>query len=158
MDKKDFSCLKQKDICYLFQITRKTVYNWGQLNCPVNKDKSYDLRDVIVWRLNRVQAENVDESKSDLDKQKLTQQIRKLELEIAEKEKKTITREKFEDIQRNQAAELMEFVKSGFMRNSMAMIMKLGLSAKKLQTFNEVMSEFMKAMFDAFIAGGEEIE
>ena len=158
MEKSAFNCLKQKDIMYIFGIDRKTVFNWMKYGCPVSEDKSFDLREVVKWKISRVEAEGVDEAKGDLDKRKLIQQIRKLELEIAEKEKKTITREKFEDIQRKQAHELMDFVKSGFMRNSLAMIMKLGLAANMLQKFNEVMAEFMKAMFDAFIEGGEDIE
>jgi phage terminase Nu1 subunit (DNA packaging protein) len=158
MDENAWKCLKQKDIKHLFAITRKTVFNWTKYGCPVNDDKSFDLRSVIKWRESRIEEKKEDTDKVDLDKQKLVKQIRKLELEIADKEKKTISREKFEEIQRKQATELMDFVKGGFKRNSLKIISELGLSAAALVKFNDVMDGFMKQMFDAFIKSGKELD
>ena len=72
--------------------------------------------------------------------------------------KKTISREKFEVIQRNQATELMDYVKGGYKRNSLTICANLGLSADKLLKLNDVMDIFMKDMFDAFIEGGKDID
>jgi len=150
--------LKKVEVSDIFGIDKKTVYNWIKSGCPKNDDETYSLRNIIRWRDERLEEAKKDDTTKDLDKKILIQRIRKLELEIAEKEKKTIPREKFEEIQRNQATELMDFVKGGFKRNSLTIISKLGLRAGKLLKFNEVMDEFMKAMFDAFIEGGKDID
>lgn len=154
----DIYKLKKKDICTIFDVTEKTIFNWVKYGCPRNDDDSFDLKNVIAWYVKRIEESKEDSSKIDLDKKKLVKQIRKLELEIADKEKKTISREKFEEIQRNQATELMDYVKGGFKRNSLTMIANLGLSADKLQKYNDVMDKFMKDMFDAFIEGGKDID
>ena len=158
MDKNALNGLKQKDIEYVFDITRKTVFNWMKYGCPVNKDKTFDLREVMRWKTKREESEKKDESTKELDKKMLVQKIRKLELEIADKEKKTITREKFEDIQRRQANELMEFLTNGFKRNSPVICAKLGLSGDKIVKYNEVMDDFIKHAMDSFVEGGEDIE
>jgi phage terminase Nu1 subunit (DNA packaging protein) len=154
----DINKLKKLDIAFIFDITEKTVFNWIKYGCPRNEDDSFDLKDVLKWYYERLEEKKEDVAKLDLDKKKLTKQIRKLELEIADKEKKTIPREKFEEIQRNQATELMDYVKGGYKRNSLTMMAKLGISPERLLEFNEVMDGFMKAMFDAFIEGGKDID
>ena len=150
--------LKKLEVSDIFGITEKTVFNWIKYGCPKNEDETYSLKDIIEWRNKRIEEDKKDETTKELDRKMLVQRIRKLELEIADKEKKTISREKFEEIQRKQATELMEFVKGGFKRNSLKMISELGLSADKLIKFNDVMDGFMKQMFDAFVEGGKEIE
>ena len=154
----DIKKLKERDIEDIFDISHKTAYNWIKYGCPRNTDDSFDLKEVVVWWRNRIESKKDDESKVDLDKKKLVQQIKKLELEIADKEKKTITREKVEDIQRNQAHGLMEFLTNGFKRNSPVICAKLGLSGDKIVKYNEVMDDFIKQATDAFSEGGEDIE
>jgi len=156
---KSLTKLKRTDLAVIFDVTETTITNWVKSNCPRNeKDKTFSLVDVIQWRTEKLSKLPVLSDKNSLEIERLRSQIEKLNLEIAEKKLKTITREKFEEIQRNQASELMDFVKSGFMRNSLEMIMKLGLAANMLQKFNEVMAEFMKEMFDAFVLSGIDID
>lgn len=154
----DINKLKKLDIAFVFDVTEKTIFNWIKYGCPRNEDDSFDLRDVLKWYAQRIEESKEDSSKVDLDKKKLIKQIRKLELEIADKEKKTIPREKFEEIQRTQATELMDFVKGGYKRNSLTMCANLGLTADKLPKLNDVMDKYNKDMFDAFTEGGKNID
>jgi len=150
--------ITRTELAAIFNITEQSVGNWVKSGCPRAKNKTFDLPSVISWREKKLTERAVVTDRAELEVERLRNQVEKLSLEIEDKKRLTISREKFEEIQRNQATELMDFVKGGFKRNSLTIISKLGLRAGKLLKFNEVMDGFMKAMFDAFIEGGKDID
>ena len=150
--------LKKRDISIIFGVTEKTVFNWVKYGCPRNEDDSFTLKTVIGWKLADIQNEAMDEDKLAIEKRKMLKQIRKLELEIEDKELKTISREKFENIQREQAKEMKAFVTEGYKRNIQTMMAKLGIGADKIDKFTEIWDDFIKQMMDAFVKGGKEIK
>lgn len=48
----NFSKLTQRQTGVAFGITGKTVQRWTDIGCPRNSDKTYDLKNVIGWKIN----------------------------------------------------------------------------------------------------------
>lgn len=157
--------LNKTQMSGLFGVSIQTIADWVKKGCPRYKDTSakgqpmaYDLGSVIRWRMEWLKTQSKAVSKDDLDTEKLKEQIRKLQLENAEREKKTISREKFEQIQRKQAQEIMNFFTEGYKRNAQLMMKNLGVAANKLVEFLEVWDAFMKEALDKFVESGRDIE
>jgi len=148
--------LKRGDIASIFGISETSVDNMVKRGCPRNQDKSFDLKSVIRYREKNIKEQAPSSDKSELELEKMQSQIEKLNLEILDKKKKTISREKFEEIQRNQASELMDFLKNGYKRNSPVLCSRIGI--QNITAFNEEMDGFVKACMDAFIKGGKDID
>jgi len=157
--------LNQTQVADLFGVSRITVNEWTKIGCPRFKDTgakgtpfAYDLGSVIRWRMDWLATKHKVEGRDNLNEKKLQEQIKKLELENAEREKKTITRERFEQIQRKQAQELMGFITEGYKRNAQLMMKEIGIPASKLVNFLEVWDGFVKEAMDKFVESGEDIE
>lgn len=149
--------LKQKDIVHFFGVVRSTVQEWVKDGLPCDNGV-YDLKTTILWRIDQVKNYmRKEDDKDELDKERLRETIRKLQIDNADKEKKTIPRDRFEQIQREQAQALMTFVTDGYKRNSQVMMNKLGVRADKITDFNEVWDDFIKQMMDAFVARGKDV-
>lgn len=157
--------LQQVQICELFSVDRSSVNDWVKKGCPTFKDTSipgrptaYDLGSVIRWRMEWIAKRHDVTDKSNLETKRLKEQIKKLELENADREKKTVTRERFEQIQRKQAHELMNFFTEGYKRNAQLMMKNIGIPANKLVDFLEVWDGYVKEAMDKFVSSGEDIE
>ena len=154
----------QKQISDLFGVTQQTISDWIKKGCPRYKDTAgrgqpfaYDLGSVIRWRMEWLKSQSKVTNKEDLDTEKLKEQIKKLQLENADREKKTVTRERFEQIQRKQAQEIMGYFTDGYKRNAQLMMRELGLPANKLVEFLETWDVYMKEAMDKFVSSGEDI-
>lgn len=157
--------LQQIQIANLFDVSDETIRNWVKTGCPRWKDTSqsgapfvYDLGSVIRWRMEWIAQRHDVTDKTGLETKRLKEQIKKLELENADREKKTVTRERFEQIQRKQAHELMNFLTESYKRNAQLMMKNIGIPANKLVDFLEVWDGYVKEAMDKFVSSGEDIE
>jgi len=157
--------LNQQQICVLFDVTRQAINKWIKKGFPYyfaegvsDGVKYYDLIECIKWRTNELKSKSLGSEKDDLEIDRLRKQIRKLELENADKERKTISRERFEEIQRTQAHELMTFLTEGYKKNAQKMMTKLNLPGTVLAKFLEVWDEYMKTALKKFVESGVDIE
>ena len=152
----NINILKKKDIAFIFKITPRAVYSWTKTGCPRNKDESYNLRDVIEWRESQSSITTPEEEKYGVELQKLRNQNRKLELEIEDKEAKTISKDKFKEIQQRQSDALMNYLTDGFKRNSQELYSEIK-KTKSVKSFLEVFDGFIKFAMDRFVEGGVDI-
>lgn len=152
----NINILKKKDIAYIFDVQPRAVYVWTKEGCPRNIDESYNLRDVVQWRESKIKIPTSGDEKYEIEIQKLRNHNRKLELEIEEKEGKTISRERFIEIQQQQASSLMHYLTDGFKRNSQELYSKLK-KAKSIQSFLEIFDGFIKQAMNKFTGSGLDI-
>ena len=145
--------LKRKDIAFIWDVTPKTVHNWLLAGCPRSDDETYDLSSVIKWRESSLKVEPDDE-KLKQEILKLQNQNRKLELDIQEKERRTMPRDKVEEIMHTQAQELRNFLTSGYKRNAELMMRALGVPGTKKMEFLTVWDDYVKQAMDAFLESG----
>ncbi len=156
--------LNQAQIASLFGLSRETIRDWVKKGCPNYKDTGlgtpivYDLGSVIRWRMDWLTKKHEVTDIDGLSIERLKEQIKKLQLENAEREKKTVTKERFEQVQRKQALELMGFFTSGYKRNAQRMMKELELPATKLVDFLEIWDAYMKEALDIFVSSGKDIE
>lgn len=47
----DIERMQRKDIAYVFQVSVSTTHEWTKAGMPRRKDKKFNLRDVIQWRV-----------------------------------------------------------------------------------------------------------
>jgi len=151
------SCL-QLHVLKAMAIVRDTIRRWHNEGCTRNEDGSYNLPDVIKWRINKEKKKQAQKGdpKRDIEIEKLTAQTEKLKIEIGDMQKKTIPREKVEEIMRKQAIELNLYLTEGYKRNGTELMMKIKES-ETLRAFLSIMDEFFKEMMDNFVKGGEDI-
>jgi len=82
----DFSNIPMKAIARLFGVDISTVGKW---ECPRLSNGNYDAAAVVQWYLDKTKKE--PNGKTDLEKEKLRLQCEKLELEIVDRQKNSIT-------------------------------------------------------------------
>jgi len=152
----NINILKKKDIAFLFDVLPRAVYAWTQKGCPRNKDESYNLREVIKWRESQLSVSTPGEEKFEIELQKLKNQNRKLELEIDDKEAKTISKDKFKEIQQRQSDAMLNYLTDGFKRNSQELFAKIK-KTKSVKGFLEVFDGFIKVAMDRFVKSGVDI-
>ena len=161
-DLRNINALQQKDVTYIFGRSRATVQEWvKKKSCPVKsdgKDSYYNLLDVIQWREKFItegrEGSEGKDAKYNEEVLKLQNQNKKYKLEIEDKEKKTISRERHEEIQQIQAQALMSFLTNGYQRNAPEMMRDLGLPADKMPDFIEAWDKFIKSAMDSFVDSG----
>jgi len=149
--------LQRIELIAIFAVTEKTVYNWTNYGCPKGDDGRYNLTDVIKWREKNLKESRGDNAKQAAELRKLENQNAKLELEIANLEKKTIPREKVEEIFKRAETEIKLFMTDGFKKNALEIWSKIK-KVNTLQDFIKIFEDFFKQAMDAFIKGGEDIE
>jgi phage terminase Nu1 subunit (DNA packaging protein) len=146
-------------IMEVMDITKPTIARWLEDGCPRNADGTYNLKMVIDWRIKREKERWLKQGdpKRDAEIEKIKNQNEKLLLEIQEMRRQNISRERFEDIQRRQASELMAFLSEGYKRIAQELMAALGMKLDTIDKFNAVMDEFVKKATDAFIQSGEDL-
>jgi len=149
--------LQRIQLIAIFSVTEKTVFNWTNMGCPRNEEGSYNLTEVIKWRETGLKQSRGDNAKQAAELRKLENQNAKLELEIANLEKKTIPREKVEEIFKRAETEIKLFMTDGFKKNALEIWSKIK-KVNTLQDFIKIFEDFFKQAMDAFIKGGEDIE
>ena len=102
MKKKVFSIanawqMTQRDIARVFGIARQTCAQWsGPQKCPRNEDKTYNLTDVIQWKMTRLEEENCGSENDNPELRRLrTIKANREELKYFEEKKEYV---KIEDI------------------------------------------------------------
>lgn len=89
----DIERMAQKDIAYVFQVSTAAVRQWLNADMPRRKDKKYDLRDVIQWRIeSKAKLSGTRASQQALTKLR-DEQGRIARLKRMEKEGKLVDRE-----------------------------------------------------------------
>lgn len=155
-----FDNLKQKYLCLAFGKSRQAVLQWLKDGCPQNENKLYSLRDVIQWRENKlnsgVEVGEVGEKKKLADLEKVQKSTEKLELEIANMQKKTMPRERVEELFKAAETNLTLFLVDGYKRNGQELMYKIK-ECRELKGFYVIMDEFFKEAMDNFLKSGEEI-
>lgn len=84
----DFSSLPMKDIGRLFDLDVTTVSKW---DCPRNPNGTYNAVAVVKWRVDKIKEESKPSGMNGLETQKLKLQCEKLELDLDERKKNSIT-------------------------------------------------------------------
>ncbi len=62
--------LNQKDIAWVFDVTTKTISRWTKAGLPRNRDRSYNIRDVVRWRAEQIENDMPDVSDADTEESK----------------------------------------------------------------------------------------
>lgn len=79
-----FCNLSHREVCDAFHVGDRAVYKWVEAGCPRNADGTYDLYVVHCWLVENNGSGK--KSHEDLEKQKLEESIRKLQLENEKKD------------------------------------------------------------------------
>ena len=153
----NLKCVSHKVCAGLFNTSSRMLYKWLEKGCPSNNDKTYNLFDVIKWRENELKEPEEGDSKRAEEILKLQNQNKKLELEIANMQRKTIEREKVEEIFKKAETEIRLFMTDGFKKNALEIWSKIK-KVNQLQEFIKIYEDFFKQAMDVFIKSGEDIE
>ena len=149
--------LHKLEIAAIFGVAQKTIWDWTNKGCPRNDDNTYVLTKVIKWRETELKSTRGDNAKQAAELRKLENQNAKLELEIANLEKKTIPREKVEEIFKKAETEIRLFMTDGFKKNALEIWSKIK-KVNQLQEFIKIYEDFFKQAMDVFVKSGEDIE
>ena len=101
----DFSAIQMKDMARLFSVDVSTICKW---ECPRNKNGSYNAPEVLKWYTNRLESEPSD--RTDLENEKLKLQCTKLQIEIDESKKNTVTVQYHREFLADRAADLKDYL------------------------------------------------
>jgi hypothetical protein len=83
-----FAFLHMKDIGVLFDLNVTTISKW---DCPRNSNGTYNAVAVVRWRMDKIKEELKPSSMNGLETQKLKLQCEKLEFDLDERKKNSIT-------------------------------------------------------------------
>lgn len=139
-------------------VTNKTVMTWR--DCPRNADKSYDLKAVVRWRIERLEARTkkvIEPKHGDLRERRLALDCRLKELEIAGQERKVYDRDFVHGVAAQQATALREFWQSGWKREAPGIVRELGLPASAVPGLTRCLDGLVVEMMGRWCAAGREI-
>jgi phage terminase Nu1 subunit (DNA packaging protein) len=108
----DFTGALRDDVARLFGITGEAVSQW---DCPRDKTGRYDLDRVVQWRMERLRDESRGSDRAGLESEKIRLQCEKLEFEIEERKKNSISMDEHK-IQMQQMADTFKDYFTGFGR------------------------------------------
>jgi hypothetical protein len=84
----NFSGALREDVARLFGITGEAVSQW---DCPRDKNGRYDLDKVVQWKLTKMEDNATPSDRAAKELEKISLQCKKLEAEIDERKKTTMT-------------------------------------------------------------------
>ncbi len=149
--------LSHVELGLIYDIAVKTVYEWIKIGLPQNEGGNHNLIEVIKWREDQVKKTRGDNARQSEELRKLEFQNKKLEIDIANLEKKTMLKEDVLEISKKQATELRLFLTDGYKKNAL----ELWANYRKCETLQDFLREsdkFIKAAMDAFVASGKDLE
>lgn len=150
----DFHHLDGVQLAAAFGVTRAAVTNWRRDGCPQNSDGTWFIKDVHDWLLEREKSRN---KSSELEKTKLENQITIQKIEIAEKEKKVIPREKIEFVLANMYRSFKHYWTDRWQHNTPKMLKAMGLGADNVPALRRVMGALVKESMDTMLAEAKEL-
>lgn len=154
----DYTSVSQAQVSNVLSCTRQTINRYVKEGMPKNEDNTYNLTDVINWLLKKEEEKHIykgDDPRTSEEIQKLKYQNQKLELEIMEKQKKSIPRDEVIQNQKKQITELLNYWRNGYRANSREMADKLGV--KDIDKFHGVIDKFIKEGVNKFSKYGYEV-
>jgi hypothetical protein len=101
----NFLNIPQKDIARLFSVTPEAVCQW---DCPRNANGTYNAVAVVSWYVDRLKSEPSDRDGLETDKLRL--QCAKLQIEIDESKKTTVTTQYHREFLAARAADLKDYL------------------------------------------------
>lgn len=121
-----------------FEINKRTIYKWLREGCPRNADGTFDIIQVIRWKIGR--EVDLVKPENDLKSTKLEKEIQILDERIKEIQKRSIDVDLHEDIMSNRASSLRSFLTD--------------LLQKNAHTFANRSVDEIRIMFDQLVQQG----
>lgn len=144
----------------IFGVSPNAIISWLAKGMPRNTDGSFNSQEAFKWRIQHEKTLALKQGTplNKLEEKRMLEQIKKLELENAEKEKVSVPRDEMHDIMRTQSSELSLFLKEGFRKNLMEVAGQLGMAPSDVGKLQKVHDNFFMEMMDAWTASGKKAE
>jgi len=140
----------------VFGVARQTPYNWVNEGCPRNPNGTYNLREVIAWKILQVGKKgNKLAEHSELMRQKAMKDIELKDFIIKKKRSEVIETEKHAMILSARMAALKEFMENGYIANAHIFYPGTRLKPEKLR---ELAKAYTKEAMDAWLDGSRSID
>ena len=146
-------------VANVFGISVSAVYKrWVPAGCPVNKDGSYRIAEVIKWHTKREVEKKVISHNGLARDIKETKQAEKISLEIMKLKGEVIAIEDVQRIMHQQVLDLKEYFTQCFTINAFELMTKLGIASSKEKTFKKEYEKFIKGIVNNFVKTGKDNE